>query len=224
MIDVVIISDAKTLELHNLTIQAINTAKYNAGVPANIIVVESQPIEYDVKTIHPDIPFNYNAYLNLGAREGINPYIAFCNNDLIFFADWAKNLIEGMTRASAESASPFDECHEIEYRIKKNSKPRVGYWIRKHFAGWCFVWTRSLFEKINHDEDFGFWCADNSSAELLKKKGVRHVLIPKSHVRHLMSATLYTLPQSEQDIITWGGVDKFNNKYSQNLFDRRNKK
>jgi hypothetical protein len=218
--DVVIISDAKTEALHQMTLNAIATCRQSEiDVALNIIVVETQPVDYEgCTTIHPSERFNYNKYLNIGASHGTAEYIAFCNNDLVFGSHWASRIIQEMTRRGVYSASPICERTAKEYGVKPHNGVIHGLQVRKLFCGWCFVWKRTLFNMIKHDEDFHFWCADNSTAEMMAARKMRHMLVCNSIVDHIQSATLNTLNEQQQWDVTFEQARKYNKKFGRKLF------
>lgn len=94
-VDVVIISWAKTEELHQITKNGLDTLfnstfQYVAPITFHVYIVESNPdVNYDeynqykwmhsCTTIHPNEEFGYHKYLNIGRRAGKSPYVALCN-------------------------------------------------------------------------------------------------------------------------------------------------
>lgn len=231
MIDCIIISNSYDDKLTRITQQAIDTAIFNEQrVKVRAIVVESQP-EVNHKncvTLHPTIPFNYNAYLNLGAREGMNEYIAFCNNDLSFKRNWGSILIDKMHEYDCESASPVCPVSHTEFGIRANTHQVLrGMEVRKNFAGWCFLWSRKLWERVGGlDERYTFWCSDNAACLQLKKAHQSHILCTDSVVEHLNggSKTLGPLkkhdPQKHTEL-TEKDVIKYNHDNNDNIFGWR---
>lgn len=216
--DVILISDARDEKLRQITEVAI----VSAGTHVNIIVVESnKEIYYDnVTTIHPAIPFNYNAYLNLGAKAGSSEYILFGNNDLIFIADWSENITAEMEKYGAVSASPLSPISNAENTFVIGSGSVFGYDIMTKFCGWAFVWKRNFFNKAGGlDEDFAFWCADNSAVEQLRKHHEKHILVTSSLVQHMGGTTLKYLDSNLKYEYTVLGVEKFNMKFKVNLWE-----
>lgn len=227
MIDVVIVSDAKTKDLYDLTWHTIRTATAD-GV--HCYVVERQPkVKYDefpnCTTLHYDFDFNYNKCLNYGAKHGKADYIAFCNNDLRFQQGWTR-IVDNMKRYHVRSASPICPRTAKEYNLTPNAgmkftglNVRINE-VRSMFAGWCFIWERSLWSKIGgHDERRKFWTADNASLIQLKKSGHRHMLDTTVICDHLQSQTLNTLDKVTRDDYEWNEAKKFNADYNQNLFN-----
>ena len=91
-IDVIIISFAKTPDLLAVTNSAILTlldSETGNDIKFNLFVVESNHnINYDypnsihtITTIHPDVPFGYHTYLNIGLKAGSAEWTCLCNND-----------------------------------------------------------------------------------------------------------------------------------------------
>jgi hypothetical protein len=216
--DLILISDARDEKLRQITEVAI----ISAGPHVNIIVVESnREIYYDnVITIHPTIPFNYNAYLNVGARAGSSEYILFGNNDLIFMPGWSENIISEMEKYGVVSASPLSPISNAEDTFIIGSGSVFGYDMMTKFCGWAFVWKRDFFDKVQGlDEDFAFWCADNSAVEQLKKHHEKHILVTSSLVQHMGSTTLKHLDSNLRYQYTVLGVEKFNTKFQVNLWE-----
>lgn len=190
MIDVVIISDAKDDKLKAITQQAVNTSFQNEHkLKVSPIVVESNKAvtHQNCVTVHPGVEFNYNRYLNIGASYGTGNYIAFCNNDLIFKNNWASYLIDAMINYDCEAASPICPHTQNEFKVRPHTGVKRGMETRRHFAGWCFVLSRGLWERIGRlDERYKFWCSDNIVAEYqLPKHHASHILVTDSVVEHL---------------------------------------
>jgi GT2 family glycosyltransferase len=223
MVDVVILSYAKTPYHELLTKQCLSTLK-KCGVKYNVFLHEQNitPLYEGCNQFYVNEPFNYNKLMNTGARMGSSEYIAFCNNDLEFENDSLKILIEGMQRENLDSASPFCRLvHGVESRLTPTGVIRLGWNVRLEFAGWCFVMKRSSFEKMGGlDEDFSFWCADNATVEQLKGNRMRHGLVTNAIVNHISSGenTLKEMSHSEKEEMTFNQICKFNKKFDKNLW------
>lgn len=216
--DLVLVSDAKNLNLKRVTEMAIASA----GNGVNIIVIESNSkIVYPaVTTIHPGIPFSYNAYLNIGAKQGRSDFIFFGNNDLVFIGDWWRNLKDCMNRCNTVSASPLSPLKNGIIDVKINSGDLYGYKLIDRFCGWAFVLRRSFYEKVGGlNEDFKFWCSDNSVIEQLKSFKEKHVLATSSFVQHLGGFTIRTLDSNRLYDYTISEINRFNAKYKKNLWN-----
>lgn len=217
-IDVIILSNAKTEKLKQLTQQAIDSCR-DSDINSwfNIIVIEQAKHTYaNCFTMFYNAPFNYNGFMNYGISITKNEYIALCNNDLIFEKDWAKNIIEAMKAHDLLSASP--RCPVLPNQ-KKFAKPGVyeGYNNAQHLSGWCIVINRKLFDIIGKlDDEFPFWFADNVYGEQLKKHGVKHALVSNSIVTHLQSQTLNTMPPDLHKQLTSEQISRFLEKYPDN--------
>ena len=182
--DVVLVSDARNNLLRNITINAIRSA----GGQTNVIVVESNKnVGYEhAKVIYPNVPFNYNRYLNIGANEGNGDYIFFGNNDLIFTAGWATELSNAMNEFQVDSASPVCPYIHSFYDINIHSGVYEGNNLFTRFCGWAFAWRRTLYEQVGGlDESFSFWCSDNCTIEQLIRLEKNHILVTSSIVHHL---------------------------------------
>jgi GT2 family glycosyltransferase len=212
MIDIVILSNAKDESLKSITNDCLNSIHKNTK-KCNIIVVEQNKyIHWNKANLVMNVneKFNYNRFANLGAKEGFNEWICIANNDLIFTPNWLDELL----KIDNPVLSPHCPDDKRQQNINGFEK---GVQVGRHLSGWCFVVKRKVWEKIGgFDEDFSFWCADNSFVEQLIKIGIEPVVVEKSIVYHLGSKTLKTV--NNRDELTKQQVIKFNRKYDKNLF------
>lgn len=210
-LDIIILSNAQTPDLRNLTVQSIETliqSEDTNKIRFMIQVFESVPgVSYNYpfcRTVHPKRPFNYNRYMNLGIKNGKAPFVCLCNNDLIFHPGWASRILAAFEKYSElESASPLCEINHRERGIIPNTGIYRGYQVRKHISGWCLVFKRNMLKKTGLlDERFKFWFADNDYAKTLEKNEILHALVSDSFVDHLESKTLKTKSAKEQLMLT----------------------
>ena len=216
MLDVVILSNAKSPYLELLTAQCINSLLQTTDEKVNVFVVEqNKKISWtsavnNIETIYVDEDFNYNRFANIGASKGSSEYICIANNDLIFHENWFQEIV----KTDYPICSPRCTDDKRQQDIICNE---TGEQVGRHLSGWCFVIKRFFWEEIGgFDEDFGFWCADNSLMEQLLAIGIKPMVVSKSVVKHLGSKTLKTMDNREE--LTRDYVKKFNKKYNKNLF------
>ena len=193
-VDVVFLSWAKDDILHHImrkALQSLSTSERD--VKFHVYVVESnKEVNYDefsssfatCKTLHPDVPFGYHRYMNIGVREGSSPYVVLCNSDVLFHPNWASAILQVMkTQSKYLSASPRSMPKSGSFL--SDAKPVEGYAIRKELAGWCIFQQRKIYDILGQlDERFIFWYADNDYAEELKQHKLPHCLVPTSRVDH----------------------------------------
>lgn len=215
MLDVIILSNAKTLELSRVTANCIESL-LASNSDMNVFVVEqNQGIDWseghdNIRNIYLDQYFNYNQFANIGAKHGRSEWICIANNDLIFEPNWFREIL----KANYPVCSP--RCPD-DKRQKDITQNEIGDQVGRHLSGWCFVIKRSVWEQISgFDEDFGFWCADNSLMEQLLAIGIKPMVVKNSIAKHLGSKTLKTMPN--RDELTVFFVKKYNKKYNKNLF------
>jgi GT2 family glycosyltransferase len=215
MLDVVILSNAKTLELSRITANCIDSL-LASNSEMNIFVVEqNQGINWaeghsNIRNVYLDMPFNYNQFANIAVKHGRSEWICIANNDLIFEPNWFREIL----KANYPICSPICPDDKRQQKVIENE---IGEQVGRHLSGWCFVIKRSLWEAIGgFDEDFEFWCADNSLMEQLLSIGIKPMLVKNSIVKHLGSKTLVTMENREE--LTRDQVKKFNKKYNKNLF------
>lgn len=207
-IDLVFVSNSIDLSLWEMTRNAIRTGMQNAGMEVGTIVTIEQN-RYIIKqptgkTIHYDFPFNYNKCLNLGKfvcnnsshlhsskRKSKSKYIAFCNNDLYFESNWARNAVRAMKEYGYLSVSPTSK-HIFSGVIE-------GYTIGRQLLGWCIIVDTCIFDKIGKfDESVNFWYSDDVYAHQLRKAGIKHALVGNSRVIHLLSRTMKKLKPKQR--------------------------
>lgn len=213
VIDIVILSNSVSSRFKAMTQQAIDTAFATAdGLPINVIVIEQKTgVTYHKATTHHETSeFNYNKFANIGARMGSAKRIMISNNDVIFKKGWlAELLLRDLELMSTHCPN--------DIRQRGITKDEQGDQVGRHFSGWNFVISRDLWSRIGgYDEDFGFYCADNSVLEQCRELGVLPTIIHNSYVQHLGSQTLRTV--SKKDDLTWKYVHLFNEKYKKELF------
>lgn len=162
----------------------------------NIIVVESGDKIVDLgqnKTVKYDSEiFCYNHALNLGLKASNNSWVVLANNDLIFKKDWMHEIIIARNMCpTIESFSPWNDMWNWHPRVFPNCELDIieGYRIGAEIAGWCIVARRSIFDRVQLSERVRFWYSDNVYADELVKHGIKHALITRSKVDHIVSQT-----------------------------------
>lgn len=218
-VDVVILSNAKNASLRDCTQQAIDSClKSESEIEFNIIVIEqNDSITYSSCQLHYDYDdFNYNRSMNKGIGLGDAPYIALCNNDLIFYQNWCSILIAAMQKYELLSACPV--CPHVQHhRLPLTEEVYFGYRNSHEVSGWCIMISRDILKIIGKlDEEFPFWFADNVYSEQLQKHGIKHAVVTKSVVEHLGSKTLNTLPKEQKDAITTDEAKRFIHRHPKN--------
>lgn len=219
VVDVVVLSKANSAALRRMTQNTIDSciAGANPG-EVSIVVIEQVPgVRYrEAITITEVGDFAYNRFANNGAKTGSAPWIMIANSDLEFEKDWLKHLLA----AKQKVVSPIDPGHSVQKRLTANEQGTVN---GKHFSGWCFMLDRKLWEKIGGlDEDFAFWCADDSVIEQVKAAGHSPVVVVNARVNHLVSQTIGETTKADgrdDGSLTWGQVYAFEKKYGVKKFE-----
>jgi hypothetical protein len=217
-VDVVIISWAKDNALLEVTHNGLDSLFISEkDVIFHAYIVETnQAINYDhfnqkypnhtTTTIHPNQPFGYHKYLNLGRRAGTSPYVVLCNSDLTYEKGWASAIIMAMeAHPQFLSASPW--CPQLQGDNSSHiSQLYAGYRVRGELAGWCIFQQRKIYDIIGElDEKFTFWYCDDDYSMELQKMNILHFLVPASVVNHhhnMIGKTGSSLSASEQSKIT----------------------
>lgn len=205
VVDVVFLARSDSPEAIAMTRRAISTCVERAGREVNVIVVEQiKGVRYEgAKMIYRTGKFRYNAFANIGAKAGSAPWVMIANTDLLFGENWLQPLLD----AKHPVVSPISPNDRRQRDIRWNE---LGTQTGRHFSGWCFMISRDLWLKIDgFDQDFVFWCADDSVIEQVTAAGVTPMVVGDSRVRHLVSQSGGT----ENPDLTWAMVHKFNKKY-----------
>jgi len=187
----VILSRTNSQAVFEMTCECIQTLKDSEEhIEMEIIVVESNK-DYErsdfrypdfVKIIIPEAAFNFHRFLNIGMHASTGEYIAFCNNDLIFYDHWFTEILKVADQhPKIKSFSPNGN-----FTANFVSDFQTGYKVRTHVFGWCFITKRTVFKTTGDlDETFDFNYADNDYAMTLKKYNIMHAVVYKSKVKHL---------------------------------------
>jgi GT2 family glycosyltransferase len=199
-IDIVILSYAQTDDLKQVTVNCLHSlisSEDPEHIKFNIIVIESQkdlkPFQYEyAKTIYPDEPFGYNRYMNIGIGMTSSPFVCLCNNDLLFYPNWATEIVNAFnTYPKLTSASPMCTIHHTKLGGRPNMGLIAGYLERTEVSGWCLFFRRSMLNLTGPlDENFIFRHASHDYCHLLMVLGLDHVLVTSSLVDHLDHTTL----------------------------------
>lgn len=212
IVDVIILSNAKTNDYRAMTQNTIDSCIAGANaLPVNIIVMEQQNVQYrGAQTVYAPESFNYNAFANRAARLGNAEWIMVANNDLIFEDGWLHNLLA----ANHPVVSPHNPG---DYRQGELTENTTGTENGRHFSGWCFMLRRELWNKIGgFDESIKFWCSDDVTVEQVVAAGVEPMIVPSAIVKHLKSKTLGV--HNPPDELTWQQVHIYNTKYGRDKF------
>ena len=214
MIDIVIVANSNQSMLRSITQMTIDTARKNAGIEIGQIVIVEQyrrarPYK-GCKMLYYDFEFNYNRCLNLGFSVCKSRYVAFCNNDLRFGEDWAKNAIDSMEKYGYLSVSPTNK-HIFD-------GVREGYRIAKEVLGWCIIMDRKVMDIIgDFDTPVRFWYSDNVYALQLKAAGIKHGLVGSSYVKHFTSTSLRKVTKAKERMEIQIGQEQLFNEYKKNV-------
>jgi len=214
-VDIIILSYAKSEQLKNLTIQAVETVLASENpqeIQFNVLVIESnktlQPYQYEnTITIYPTEEFGFNKYLNIGIKRTSSPYICLCNNDLIFHKGWATEILNVFNkRKNIDSANPYCTNFKYDERIINGDNVILrneNLTIDGILTGWCIFVKRRVFDKIGLlDERFTFWYSDNDYDLTLRKYSIKHALIKSSVVTHLACQSHNTLDDKREELTT----------------------
>lgn len=147
--------------------------------------------QYDarVRVMIPEEKFGFHRFFNIGLDNTAGEFIAFCNNDIVFQPNWwtaIKRVKEQHPRFMC--FSPLDRSYPMmtEDEMPSTKDYCIGWENKRHFAAWCFVWERKVFDVIGRfDEVFDFYSADDDELMTLRKFAIPNVLVTASEVKHI---------------------------------------
>lgn len=208
MIDIILISEAKTPELKAMTQLAIDSAHQSTQAPTQVLVMErTEHVYRDAITLHDNLPFNYNRMVNKAIQHCPSSDIIVANNDVEFLAGSPSILAQSRPLV----VSPVDPWGPVAYSIGIE----FGTQVARHFMGWCFLIRRHVWAHLGgFNEAFPFWYADNVIVDQLKTIGVMPAVNSHAQVIHRVSSTLKTLDQKTQRSLTHAETPRYQQLFS----------
>lgn len=199
-LSVIILSYAIDEEVYRMNCRAIeslfsseNWRLENGDWTLEVLLIESNRDSnrrYDsrVRVMMPEEKFGFHRFFNIGLEQTSGEFVVFCNNDIVFEKGWWSAI----QKVKAEHPkfmcfSPVDSSYPMmAEEIAKGKEYVIGWENKRHFAAWCFVWERKVFETIGRfDETFDFYSADDDELQTLHYWAIPNVLVTGSEVRHL---------------------------------------
>jgi GT2 family glycosyltransferase len=222
IVDVIILSYAKedsVIVMNNECIDSINNSTTEHKF--NIILVETESTKTykyhqdNVTVVQPNEEFNYNKYLNIGLKYCKNDWILISNNDTIYHRWFLEKMLDANEQDNELlSMSPMDDGWHRHALFNRDFDIHYGHRTSYEIAGWSILMHKSVLNKIgNFDEDFKFWYQDDDYAKTLSKNNIKHALITKSKVTHLLSRSHHFIEDSKKFEMTNGLGVKFHKKW-----------
>ena len=211
-LSVIILSYAIDEDIYEMNCRALKSLVESEKWSDNlqVLVIESKKDSNytypwpNVEVLIPNEEFGFHKFFNIGLNKTDGEYIAFCNNDIIFKEGWFSAIKEvADAHKRFKCFSPIDDGGDYP-RMMPDALPRdkdyyKGWEHQKHFAPWCFVWKRDVFDITGpFDETFDLYGADGDELFTLSKHALYSVVCIKSVVWHLAGQTT---------IIKQSGVD-----------------
>lgn len=223
IVDVIILSYAKedsVIFMNNECIDSINNSTTEHKF--NIILIETESTktyEYrqdNVTVIQPNEEFNYNKFLNIGLKYCNNDWVLISNNDTIYHRWFLEKLLEANEQDNELlSMSPMDDSWHRHAIFNKDFDIHYGHRTSYEIAGWSILINKSVLNRIgDFDEEFKFWYQDNDYANTLLSNNIKHALITKSKVTHLLSKSHKFIDRGKKFEMTDGLGVKFNKKWN----------
>ena len=213
--DVVIVSCGKN-DLKLMTQQTIDSLIMSENFNFNVIVVESESVEYkNCLTIKCNETFNYNRFVNIGLSHCYSDIVSFCNNDLIFHKNWMTFHMKVFNdNSEIHSLSPKCDLWKDGSVYKKhedfNKGIHLGFRTGFELVGWCITVRKFVLDDLNGlDTSTNFWYSDNNYAMQLMTNGYQHALNANSTVTHLFGKSSILLTSKEFENMTIGQEVKF---------------
>lgn len=163
--------------------------------------------QYDarVRIMIPEENFGFHRFFNIGLDNTKGEFIAFCNNDIVFQPNWwtaIRRIKEQHPKFMC--FSPLDRSYPMmtEEEMPSTKDYYIGWENKRHFAAWCFVWERKVFDIIGpFDEMYDFYSADGDELLTLRKYAIPNVLVTHSEVKHLSQVVTKKMDEQSSPII-----------------------
>lgn len=151
----------------------------------------------------PKEKFNFHRFFNIGLSQTSGEYVAFCNNDIVFEKGWFSEILKVKSlHPKFMCFSPIDPSYPMMASLSKDRDYHIGWENKKHFAAWCFVWERKVFDIIGtFDETFDFYSADDDELQTLRYHAISNVVVPSSIVYHKSQIVTKKVDESKSPII-----------------------
>ncbi len=183
-----------------------------------VLLIESNKqstYQYDerVRVLIPNEKFNFHRFLNVGTAETKGEFLAFCNNDIVFQPGWW-TAIKQVKKANPKFMcfSPLDRSYPMmtEEQMPLTKDYYIGWENKRHFAAWCFVWERKIFDIIgSFDELYDFYSADGDELLTLRKYAIPNVLVTHSEVKHLSQVVTKKMDEQSSPVVPQEIRDKY---------------
>ena len=196
-LSVIILSYAIDNEIYQMNCRCIesllSSEQWKAGELDILLIESNKQVNYTypdiVRVIVPDEQFNFHRFFNIGIENTKGGYLAFCNNDIVFEKNWWSEIMK-VKHANPKFMcfSPLDRSYPMmsEEVMLPAKSYYIGWENKKHFAAWCFVWERKVFDIVGKfDETFDFYSADDDELMTLRKYAIPNVLVTASEVKHI---------------------------------------
>ena len=209
MLSVIILSNTLDEEVYRMNCRCLESLfgseEWQDGRLQVILVESNKKASYSynsrVEVVVPEFKFNFHQFLNIGLDHTRGDYVAFCNNDILFTKGWFSAIMKvKVGHMEFMCFSPLDRSYPLmgEDMLSSSSDFYVGWENKKHFAAWCFVWERKVFDTIGRfDETFDFYSADDDELQTLRYYAIPNVVVTHSEVKHLSQVVTNKLDESK---------------------------
>lgn len=195
-LSVIILSYALDDEVYRMNCCAIESLfaseKWSYGEPEVLLLESNRDAKYSydkrVKVLIPEEKFGFHRFFNIGLDNTSGEFVAFCNNDIIFMPGWWNAIVKVKElHPKFMCFSPVDSSYPMmAEEIATGKDYAIGWENKRHFAAWCFVWERKVFDTLGRfDELFDFYSADDDELQTLHYWAIPNVLVTGSEVKHL---------------------------------------
>lgn len=185
--------DDEVYQMNCRAIESLFTSESWREDELEVLLMESNreaKYTYDkrLRVMAPEEKFGFHQFFNIGLDNTSGEFVAFCNNDIVFMQGWWSAIMRVKKQHPKFMCfSPVDSSYPMmAEEIAKEKDSIIGWENKRHFAAWCFVWERKVFETIGRfDETFDFYYADADELQTLRYYAIPNVLVTRSEVKHL---------------------------------------
>ena len=211
-LSIIILSYALDDEVYQMNVQTIESLfaseQWSEGEPEVLLMESNREVKYAyderVRVMMPEETFGFHRFFNIGLDNTSGEFVAFCNNDIVFMPGWWSAIMRVKEQYPKFMCfSPVDSSYPMmAEEIAKGKDYTIGWENKRHFAAWCFVWERKVFDTIGRfDERYDFYSADGDELLTLRKYAIPNVLVTGSEVKHLSQVVTKKMDSIKSSVI-----------------------
>lgn len=229
IIDVICLTNTTDEHSFGMTKRTLDFLTYSETTHKfNIILIESNSnsdfiYPHISHYIKPNIPFNYNKYLNIANDYLKSDWVLITNNDVRYEKNWLTEILKVHdNNPDIESFSPKELLwYSTIYGDHFNGENELEYWVNykvsEGLLGYSLIMKRRVWDIVYPwDEEFDFYYQDNDYAKIIESNGIKHALVRDSLILHLGNIPIINqIFDEKKNLKMEEGYKKYLNKWDE---------